>query len=666
MAYSPLPTAPRRGAFLTRLMCGVALAGLLADVAAAQGAPQVIMLDPITMRARDIDGNAADRATSKYVADAELDRARMGNLRDLFQGVASVSVGGGIPVAQKIFVNGVDMLNLNVTVDGVSQNNRIFHHVSANAFDPGLMKFVRVDAGIAAADAGPHALAGAVVMETVDADDILRDGATVGGAARLSYADNGRTFGRSLTLAGQHEGVEWLGYLKSATGDDYEVGGGDVLGGTAADLQSALLKLAYETPDGHRFVLSGQRMKDDALRRSRANIGDASGGRPYTPQRRYDTSRDTIALTYTNTQAQGMWDPTVSFGRSRVGIRVDQPDFAAIRRSDGTSENRNGKIENRFHLSDRDTVTVGVDHYDRRSTYSDDVIPALTERARNTGVYVQARLEPGDVISTSFGLRYDWQDFTGIDGTGRDVSGASGNASLAWQASDGLRLRGGVSSVFGGIVLEDNFLFDGFTGYEGLAASRARNATIGFDYDAGTLRLDGEMFVTQVDDARNVTRGAVRNFDFESRGFNLGATYDWQQGFLRASYSRSKVRVDDAPASSFAAQDYGTPLGGVFALEVQHGPAGSPFAFGGGIQAAQSYSHEGAADDERPLPGYGVVDLFVEYVPPQMSDLTIRGEVANLFDKRYADRATYGADFTSIAPLNEPGRTVSVTAALRF
>ncbi|MFN3525658.1 MAG: TonB-dependent receptor plug domain-containing protein, partial [Paracoccus sp. (in: a-proteobacteria)] len=344
---------------------------------------------------------------------------------------------------------------------------------------------------------------------------------------------------------------------------------------------------------------------------------------------------------------------------SRVSIGVDQPDFAGLERSYGKSENRNGKIENRFHLSDRDTVTVGIDRYDRRSTYSDDVTAGLTERARNTGVYAQARLEPRDTISTSFGMRYDWQDFTGVEGTERDVSGASANGSIAWQATDTLRLRGGVSSVFGGIALEDNFLFDTFTSYEGLASSRARNATLGFDYDAGPLRFDGEVFVTKVDDARNVVRGAAQNFDFESRGYNLGATYDWQQGFLRASYSKSKVRVDGDLANSYVAQDYGTPLGGVFALEVQHTPTGSDFTFGGSFQAAQSYSHSSDDADEKGLPGYGVVDLFVEYVPPQLPDVTIRGEVANLFDKRYADRATYGADFTSIAPLNEPGRTVA-------
>jgi hemoglobin/transferrin/lactoferrin receptor protein len=71
-----------------------------------------ILLDPDYLRASDPNGNAADRIKSQYVADAELDRARMGDLKDLFRGFASVSVGGGIPIAQKIFVNSLDMLKL--------------------------------------------------------------------------------------------------------------------------------------------------------------------------------------------------------------------------------------------------------------------------------------------------------------------------------------------------------------------------------------------------------------------------------------------------------------------------------------------------------------------------------------------------------------------------
>lgn len=166
-----------------RLLAGSA--ALSGSCVAAHAQDLAFSLDPIVVQARDDFAEAADRATSMYVADAELERARTGDLKDVFAGIASVSVGGALPLTQKIFVNGVDMLNLGVSIDGAAQNNRAFHHVSANAIDPGLLKQVRVDATISPADAGPHALAGSVVFETVDAADILGEVQRFGGTLRL-------------------------------------------------------------------------------------------------------------------------------------------------------------------------------------------------------------------------------------------------------------------------------------------------------------------------------------------------------------------------------------------------------------------------------------------------------------------------------------------------
>lgn len=621
-----------------------------------------LVLDPAFMRAQDPDGNAADRSNSHYVADAELDRARMGNLRDLFSGIASVSVGGGIPVAQKIFVNGIDMLNLGVTLDGVAQNNRIFHHTSANAFDPGLMKSVRVDAGAAAADAGPHALAGSVVMETVDAEDILAPDQSIGGNARFSYASNGKMPAGSVTLAARHAGFEGLGYLKRANGMDYRAGDGSTIAGSAADLTSGLLKFAFENPEGHRVEISAIRMIDDALRPFRANM--AGVGAPRDP-RRYNTTRDTFSISYENVAAEGFWDPRVVLGRSRVRVGVDQPLSPALGTSWGDSSTLSGKIENRFHLGDLGTVTAGLDYYDRSSTYRDDATAPMQERARNTGIYAQARLDPLDALSLSFGLRFDSQRFTGVNGWQENFSGFSGNVSASYQFTDTLRLRAGASSVFGGLSLEDNFIFNPAWDYTGMHAARATNYTLGFDYETGNLRLDGEVFLTRIDDARISTYSGNAVGDAESRGFNLGLGYGWDGGYLRASYSRSKVKVDGQVSDSYSALDLGAPLGGVFALEAQHQPRNSDFAFGGSVQAAQAYRTVAAGSD-RGIPGYAVANLFAEYHAPQVRGLVVRAEVNNLFDKHYADRATYGADFSSVTPLFEPGRSFSLTTALRF
>ncbi|NHF74063.1 TonB-dependent receptor plug domain-containing protein [Paracoccus xiamenensis] len=628
----------------------------------AQELDQPILLDPIVIRARDDDGNAADRGTSEYVADAELDRARMGDLKDLFSGIASVSVGGAIPVAQKIFVNGVDMLNLAVTVDGVSQNNRIFHHVSANAFDPGLMKFVRVDAGIAAADAGPNAMAGAVVMETVDAGDVLLDGQSFGGNIRLSYAENGNTFGRSLTLAGRHNGFEVLGYAKSATGDDYETGAGKDVAGSAADLQTGLLKLAYESDAGHRFELSGQRMKDDALRPYRANFVDDGRG---FPLRRYETDRTTYALSYRNMQAEGMWDPRVTIGWSEVDIGVAQPLDVAYGTSRGLNKTFSVKAENRFHLNGTDNITAGVDYHDRESRYRDAQNDGTTEKSQNVGIYAQARMEPTDRIAVSFGARWDRQEFEGTNGWEDSFSGFSGNGSVSYAVTDALSLRAGMSTVFGGVMLEDNFIFNPAWDYEDLKASRSRNYTVGFDYESGDLRLDGEIFRTEIDNLRFSSYRANSNADMTSRGFNLGLGYGWQAGFLRASYSYSKVEVNGAGTDSYTAVDLGTPLGGVFAIEAQHELDAYDLTVGGSIEAAQRYS-DTEVDADREIPGYAVLNLFAEYAPRSLDGLVIRGEIDNVFDKNYADRATYGQDFSSVEPLYEPGRNISLVVSKRF
>lgn len=646
---------PRRGLSLNGLLLS-GVAGL-ALCAATASAAQEISLDPIIVEQADEQSGAADRATTQYVSQAELERARTGNLKDLFSGIASVAVGGAVPVAQKIFVNGVDMLNLAVTLDGVAQNNRAFHHVSANAIDPGLLKAARADAGAAPADAGPHAIAGSVVFETVDAADILAEDAVFGGDLRLAYGENGKTFTRALTLATRHAGFEALAYAKSATGSDYTTGGNETIAGTAADLQSGLLKLAYEAPEGHRFELSGMVLADDALRRYRANIGEVIGGRPVPELRRYDTERRNLSFSYENTQAEGLWDPKLVIGLSENLINIPDPEL-----SEGRSRSVSGTLQNTFHLSETDTVVAGVDFYDRTGVY-DDADEHYREAASNIGVFAQARLEPLAGLKLSFGTRFDWQEFEGEGGFSDSYDGMSNNLSASYALTDELVLRGGYSRVFGGLSIEDNYEYwrSPDWDYAGLKAGESENFTLGADFESGNLRLGGEVFLTKMQDARSYDG----NFDFESRGFNLGATYGWEGGFARMTYSNSKVKVNGTLSSSYDAVDFGAPLGQVLALELQQGIGDSGWTLGGSLDLALDYDDVPDTAEE-PIKGYEVISVFAEYVPPTRPNLRLRAEVNNLFDVEYADRATYGADFESIVPLMEPGRNVTLSLVSKF
>ncbi|MQQ07778.1 TonB-dependent receptor [Epibacterium sp. SM1979] len=653
-----------------RLLCGTALTVLSALPVAAQDIEtDVLSLDPIIVRQKDPLGGSADRATSTYVSEAELERASMGDLKDLFAGIASVSVGGAIPIAQKIYVNGVDMLKLAVQVDGVSQNNRIFHHVSANAFDPGLMKSVRVDPGVAPADAGPRALAGRVVMETVDAEDILDEGANFGGRARVSYDSNGNTAQGSLTLAGRSEGFEVLAYSKRATGDNYEDGDGVEMTGTGANLNANLLKFAYESDEGHRIELSGQNLTDREWRNSKANFGPSTD-----PLQFYDTERSIFALNYENTQGSGMWDPSFTLGRSDADVtKLNLGDDAS-----GTTKTDSIVFKNTFHLSEVNTITAGIDYQKRETTVTGDywspvngLATSATEESRFNGIFAQARLEPTANLQVSAGLRYDWMDFTGHDvgnsGTRFNLSesGASANLSVVYDVTEALSLRVAYSNVFGGVDLGDNFEFWRAFDYSALESSRAENIVIGADWARGDWRLGAEIFRTQIDDARDLSRGVVTMNDFESEGVNLAATYGWADGFARLTYSYSDATLNGEASSNYDLGNFGAPLGSVIAFEMQQELPQHNLLVGGSVEAALSLDAGGSYADQE-LPGYQVVNLFAEYAPPAWNGVTIRGSINNLFDEQYADRATYGAEFSDFNTLNEPGRNISVVATMRF
>lgn len=640
--------------YQSKLLSGVAIANCFLMPISAIAQENTVELEPIVVENYNKDrfAKAADRNTAIYISEDAINAAQDGDMKDLFSEEASVTVGGGIPIAQKIYVNGVDQLMLNVTIDGAMQNNRAFHHTTANAIDPGLLKAVRIDAGVAPADAGPNALAGSIAFQTLDATDLLVDGKNFGGKALLSFDTNSETFSQALTLYARAGNFDVLGYVKNAKGEDYTTGSNWIIPGTAADLQSFLVKGGFTSDAGDRLEISAQILNDKAFRPFRANFGGLISG---SPTRLYDTKRKNFAFNYSHLKPGDMWDPEVTLGYSVNEINVPVPYG-----SEGTSDTLNGKLANTFTFNTVNTVTAGADFYIKSSNY---IGPAsdLEEEIDNVGFFAQARLQPFDPLKVSFGVRYDRQGFEGIGDFSDTVDGASGNASVAYEIIDGLTLKAGYSNIFGGIVLEDNYVFSPAWDYTGLKSSRARNVNTGFEFKKSNFRFSGEIFSLKVTDARVVTG----NVDFESKGFNLAAGYNWVNGRVSLTYSNSDVKVNKTNASTFEALDLAAPLGEIIAFNISHTFLAYNLTVGGSIQAALGYETKSTVSNQD-ITGYTVVNLFAEYKPEQLNGLSIRLAANNLFDKDYADRGTYGQDFASVLPLKEPGRSFLATASYEF
>ena len=653
---------------MTRLLDGTGLrfqmqgGGIV--ILGAQSGDSGVTLDPVLVvgvSGSDRHGGAADRENSLYITRQDLERRNPANIRDVFAGESSVSVGGAIPLSQKVYVNGIEETNLAVSIDGARQNNKVFHHNGTNLIDPSLLKAVRIEPGVAAADAGPGALGGAIIYETVDAADMLAPGQDVGGFASVSYDTNGETFINDNSVYGRSGGFEALGYFKWGEGDNYDGGDGDEVPGSGTSLRTFLAKGAYESQSGHRLEISGERVHDDANRPYRANIGRLTN-RNEPAERIYDLKRENYRLSYSTPDADGFWDPNfvLGYGVTTLGVPVPYG-------SEGETGSLSGSFENDLNFGAGNTVTVGVDFYDDKAKY-EDPSDQMDEQARNVGAYAQARLTPMEALRVSFGARADKQWFEGVDGTELDNSGLSGNVSAAYDATDFLTVRGGYSSVWGGISLAENFIMNPGWNYDGgIDPVRAENVTAGFDIAYEGFTFGAGVFHSDFSDARDPTYrgGPTLTTDFETKGYNLSAGYNWGPGFVRLSYTDSEIEVDGNPASSDATQYLGAPLGQIISLEAAHLFEAVGIRVGGAVDVALENSDTEDAGGQA-LEAYEVVSLFGEYQPDFAQYLLVRLEANNLFDETYADRATYGQDFTNVQPLLEQGRSFLLKVRVTF
>lgn len=639
---------------------------------AAQPAPQSAPVEAVSEAKPDpvrVSGEPSIGTSTTEITSQDLERLNPTDIKGVFSGQPGILVGSSIPTSQKVYVNGFEETTLAVTVDGASQNNKVFHHNGTNFIDPSLLKAVRVDAGVAPADAGFGALAGSIAYETKDVGDFLdRDG--LGGFAKTQFNTNGSVFTNNVAAYGMSNGFEILGYFSIGKGDDFEAGNGRTIRGTETDYLSGLGKVAYQALTGDRFEVSHERYSDDALRPYRANFTRPPiGVEPlYRP---YDIDRQTTVFNYSDATPQGWWDPKVVIAHSKTEVRTPETNrtTGAVSPTFGESETINGKAENKFSF-DAGNVIAGVDFSKRRAALD---YPGSYPREKSdvVGGYAQARLEPIEGTRVSFGGRADHQWFTGTSGQTWEDSGLSGNISGEQDLFGRfLTAKAGYSHVWGGVPLAENFIMNpGWRYLDGPDSVEADNYTAGLVARYKGWTLEGSVFRSQIDNARVATYsdavlGALRTRDIESEGFEIGVGYDWGNGFLRVKYVNIDVTVDGKPADSDTGTYVATPVGEIITITGVHTFVGTGLTIGADAEIAPEYDYVIAGSP--PYKSYKVFNAFVEYKPDLPYDLTFRADVRNIFDETYADRATYGQEFGIVTPLYEPGRSFLLSTTARF
>lgn len=624
------------------------------------------------------ESNALANGDDISVTSEGLALSNPADLSELFVAEPTIAVGSSIPMSQKLYVNGVEENNLAISIDGARQNNKVFHHNTTTLIDPALLKAARIDPGVAPADAGPGALAGALAYETKDAADLLEEGQNFGGRYKLEYDSNGGITTNSAAIYGRSGGFEYLGFLKYGSGGLRKDAGGTDIVGSGTNILSGLGKLAYETQNGGRFEFSIENVRDDEARPYRANVGAIIVGRPVPLTRPYDLKRQNYVLTYTTTAPTAMWDPTIRLAYSATELFNDEKKMRTLQTTKGDTVSFNGVISNRFQMAWGE-VNAGIDFYNDKAhiDYNDLGNPAnsydVDEKLRNIGLFAQVRMEPTDAARLSFGLRADFQEFTGVDGSKHSENGISGNISGEVDVTDRVTLSAGYSHVWGGIGLGENYVLNPSWTYSAgsIKPVIADNLFIAAAYDGGDWSVDGKVFGTKINNARAPSwrGGPFGTIDLETRGFELGFSKNWDSGFFRAGFASVRADLNGRVADSYTGNYLTMPLGEFVTFQMAH-RFDNGLLIGGDAQVALDFddTYDFATGGRGPkLPGYAVANVFAEYSPRNVKNLVLRTEINNLFDEDYSNRATYGQEFVGeIVPLKEPGRSFKISLEYVF
>ncbi len=635
----------------------------------------------------------------------EIERSGATNAQTLFAGETAVRAGGTMPSSTKVYVNGIEETNLNVQVDGARQPQRSgFHHNNNFVVDPEILAGVAVDAGVTAADVGPHALGGSLRYRTVDPFDLLKPGQTLGAFVKLSHDFNSETFSRSGAVYGQKNGFEALFYGKWADGDNYEDGDGNEVIGTDVDLQDYLGKFAFESPTGHRFAFSGQKTGDEGIRPFRNNYAASFIPDQFSFQ---EIERQTYTFKYTNTRPTAYFNPEVSFYYNKNSWNRPHPDdpspfpfpltcdpgvvsFFCVAYGDAQIESIGGKAQNTFEAGPG-KLTVGGDFY-REESEADHKggSQILGERGRDIGIFAQYRAEFFDRLDISVGSRYDWHEFEGADGQSFDTSGASPNISADLEIIKGLTATASYGRSFGGIPLSEVILIRNdnapFFGAGPFRIIPKYSATLeeqfgeqvraGLSYERSGFRAEGYYFHTTIHDAiessADTQDQVIENFgDVVTEGYNFAVSYTAANAKIAAKFQHTETEIGGDPIST-ASWYYGTPQGDILTLSGHY-----RFAEYGvllGFVSQWAFDYDGSADviagsggDARALgvlEGYDVHNVYAEWNPTFAESLTLRLDVLNVFDQQYVDRAS--ALVPGNDPLYSPGRTVIASGKLTY
>lgn len=658
----------------SRLLSGLALlacAPLAHAADAADAGDAARTLDAITV--------VAEREPGNFDLDrGEIELTQASDLGDLLSNESGVAVGGGSPVAQKVYVRGFEDTLLNVSIDGAQEPAELYHHQTRVQIEPEFIKSIELDAGAGAATAGAGALTGAMRVRTRDAFDLLRPGQNAGFLVKAQAGINGENSAKGV-LAGYGRLSERLGLLATYVyqdGGDYDDGHGDRAEPTGYRHERAQAKLSGLF-DAHQFDFSAEQLEDTGTYYERPHMTNFTGRYVLSDHR---MRRNTYAYEH-------RFDPDGDALNLRFNAYRTRSDYQNRRNTTGLLYGWGEQTSTGFDLRntsawDAGALTYGVDYRGDRLHAAQQATPrpfwGRTEQtAKVFGAYAQGEWQASPQWKLAAGLRWDDYRHRGESGVSagahNDQAKLSPNLSLTWTPVESLSLRAAYSEAFRGVTIREAFFSSLYTHRGDLDGEQADNLEFGIAWERDSFFARATVFRQRIENYINAVYDGASAWGYWENvgtakvdGYEAELGQRWERSGWSLGVWNSDNQLDGRPLND-ADLGLGTRIGRTWTARFDWQPASAQanYAIRARLVEDERNSIAPAAPDK---PGYAVVDVMANWNLLGDDRLKLGAAVNNLFDRFYYDHGTYGyqAGTKSYIGFPSPGRELSLSLTYRY
>ncbi|MBV1910877.1 MAG: TonB-dependent receptor [Kangiellaceae bacterium] len=655
------------------------------------------------------------QSSSVYLGETEMAMKQADHLSDLMRTIPGVDVGGAHSLNQRITIRSLEDKSLVVSIDGANQNTYMYHHMGNLQIHADILQSIEIEVGTnSVIDGG---LGGAVRFKTKDAQDLLLAGDDFGGRVQFGYSSNeGDT--ASFTAYGQlSENFDWLFYHNQVNRGNYEVGGGKILNsdgdeivgtdgkvrGLDGKIKDSLLKLGWDINDNQRFEFGYESYEDKGDYSYRPDMGlatDLSIGNTLGLPLTFDTefSRDTIRFGYElswgekNELSATLFSNESTLWRDESAVADAFPGSASI--VEGTATNTGLNVINSSVIGTNSNhhLTYGVDLIRFETEYRADGINASEEQATNTSLFIQDRIEFGQLAIIP-GIRHDSVDLESavVD---KRFSDTTAGLAFEYQLTDHFLAKISSTQLFKAPEIGEVFIGAGLrdTANAEIKPETGLNSELSFAYTQ-SMNSDSKLtagltlFKTDIDDhiydyapppAEVGGRSWKDNVgDMKIDGYEFYLGYDVKALSLLLSYSNAESELDAVAeyADTLDGARIDRQQGDTFSLNVDYDIDSIGLALHWDILNVSDVDAgldlDGATLDNA-KDSFTVHNVSAQWNPIQLEGLSVTVGVDNLFDEFYASQSSRtGTSFHPFfGPLYlvdyEPGRNIKATIAYQF